>query len=57
MKPILVVRLYVIAKYRRNFEKLVDRVKEAGGNVVLSDFESVPKMNLEALTVPTVAWY
>ena len=49
MKPILVVRLYLTAKYRRNYQKLVDRVKGAGGNVVLSDFETVPKMNLETI--------
>jgi GMP synthase (glutamine-hydrolysing) A subunit len=42
VKQILVVRLYTIAKYRRNFEKLVDRVKEAGGNVALADFETLP---------------
>jgi GMP synthase (glutamine-hydrolysing) A subunit len=42
MKQILVVKLYTIAKYRRNFEKLVDRVKEAGGNVALADFETLP---------------
>ena len=49
MKPILVVRLYLTAKYRRNYQKLVDRVKEAGGDVVLSDFETLPKMDLEAI--------
>lgn len=49
MKQILVVRLYVIAKYRRNFEKLVDRVKEAGGNLALSDFETLPTMDPEVV--------
>ncbi len=49
MKPILVVRLYLTGKYRRNYQKLVDRVKEAGGDVVLSDFETLPKMDLEAI--------
>ena len=42
MEKILVVRLYMTAKYRRNFEKLVDRVKEAGADVALSDFETLP---------------
>jgi GMP synthase (glutamine-hydrolysing) A subunit len=45
VKQILVVRLYTIAKYRRNFEKLVERVREAGGDVALSDFEALPTMN------------
>jgi GMP synthase (glutamine-hydrolysing) A subunit len=49
VKEILVVRLYVIAKYRRNFEKLVDRVKEAGGNVVVSDFETLSTMDAEVI--------
>ena len=49
MKPILVVRLYLTAKYRRNYQKLVDRVKEAGGGVVPSDFESLPKMDPEVI--------
>ena len=49
MKPILVVGLYLTAKYRRNYQKLVDRIKEAGGNVVLSDFENLPQMDLEAI--------
>lgn len=49
MKKILVVRLYVIAKYRRNFEKLVDKVTLAGGNVTVSDFEQLPTMDAAVL--------
>jgi GMP synthase (glutamine-hydrolysing) A subunit len=45
LEKILVVRLYMNAKYRRNFDKLVDRVKEAGGNIALSDFETLPRMD------------
>jgi GMP synthase (glutamine-hydrolysing) len=49
MKQVLVVRLYLAAKYRRNFEKLVDRVKETGGNVALSDFEALPTLDPDAI--------
>jgi GMP synthase (glutamine-hydrolysing) len=49
VKPILVVRLYLAAKYRRNYQKLADRLKEAGADVVLSDFETLPKMDLETI--------
>lgn len=49
MQQILIVRLYTTAKYRRNFEKLVARVKEVGGNAATSDFESLPAMDPEAI--------
>jgi GMP synthase (glutamine-hydrolysing) len=49
VKQILVVRLYTIAKYRRNFEKLVDRVKETGRDVAVSDLETLPTMNPEVI--------
>jgi GMP synthase-like glutamine amidotransferase len=49
VKKILVVRLYVIAKYRRNFEKLVDQVTMAGGNVTVSDFEQLARMDAAVL--------
>jgi GMP synthase (glutamine-hydrolysing) len=49
VQQILVVRLYSTAKYSRNFEKLVARIKEVGGNVATSDFESFPTMNPEAI--------
>jgi GMP synthase-like glutamine amidotransferase len=42
LKQILVTRLYVNAKYNRNFERLVDRIKEAGGEVAVSDYATLP---------------
>jgi GMP synthase-like glutamine amidotransferase len=49
VKQILVVRLYVIAKYKRNFGKLVDKMREAGANVTVSDFQTLPTMDVEAI--------
>jgi GMP synthase (glutamine-hydrolysing) len=49
VKQILVVRLYTTVKYRRNFEKLVERVKDAGGDVAISDFETLPTTNPEVV--------
>lgn len=49
MQQILAVNLYTTSKYRRNFEKLVERVKEVGGNVAIADFESLPTMDPEAI--------
>ena len=49
MRQILVVRLYTSTKYRHNFQKLVDRVKEVGGNVAISDFEILPTMDPEVV--------
>jgi len=49
MKQVLVVRLYLAAKYKRNFEKLIDRVKETGGNVALSDFEALPTLDPDTI--------
>jgi len=39
----------MIAKHRRNFEKLVDKVTMAGGNVTVSDFEQLPTMDAAVL--------
>ncbi len=50
MQQILIVRLYTVPKFRRNFEKLVDRVKEIGVSVAVSDFESLPNMEPEAVS-------
>jgi GMP synthase (glutamine-hydrolysing) len=47
VNQVLVVSLYVGAKFRRNFEKLVSRVKEAGADVAVSDFEILPTMDAE----------
>jgi GMP synthase (glutamine-hydrolysing) len=49
MKQVLVVRLYVATKYKRNFEKLVDRIKEAGANVAVSDFVALSSMDSETI--------
>jgi GMP synthase (glutamine-hydrolysing) A subunit len=49
VQQILVVRLYTSTKNRRNFQKLVDRVKEVGGNVAISDFEILPTMEPEVV--------
>jgi GMP synthase-like glutamine amidotransferase len=49
VQQILVVRLYTSTKYRRNFQKLVDKVKEAGGNIATSDFEILPTMDPKAV--------
>jgi GMP synthase (glutamine-hydrolysing) len=44
LKQLLVVNLYLESKYKRNFDKLVTRVKEVAANTVESDFESLAKM-------------
>ena len=49
VQQILVVRLYTSAKFTRNFQKLVDRVKEVGGIVATSDFEILPTMDPDAV--------
>jgi GMP synthase (glutamine-hydrolysing) A subunit len=49
VQQILVVRLYTSTKFMRNFQKLVDRVKEVGGNVATSDLEILPTMEPEAV--------
>jgi GMP synthase (glutamine-hydrolysing) len=42
MKQVLVVDLYVDPKFKRQFKRLVNRIKEAGGNAATSEFESLP---------------
>ena len=49
MQQILVVKLYTSAKFTRNFQKLVDRVKEVGGVVATSDFERLPTMDPDSV--------
>jgi GMP synthase (glutamine-hydrolysing) len=49
VNQVLVVRLYTTAKYGRNFEKLVKRVREAGGDVRVSDFEVLPTISPEVI--------
>lgn len=44
MKQLLVVNLYFESKYKRNFDKLVTRVREVAADTVESDFESLAKM-------------
>ena len=47
MKPILIVSLYMTGKYKRNFAKLVERVKEAGGNASVTDYTALPSATWE----------
>ncbi len=49
MKQLLVVNLYLQSKYKRNFDRLVARIKEVGVEVAESDFESLTKKNPEAV--------
>ncbi len=50
MKQILVVNLFVdTAKFKRQFQKLLKQVQDAGGNVVASDFESVLNLAPESV--------
>lgn len=49
MKQLLVVDLHLESKYKRNFDKLVARIKEVGGETTESTFESLTKMNPEVL--------
>jgi GMP synthase-like glutamine amidotransferase len=50
VKKLLVVRLYIASKYKRNFEKLVEKVTNAGADVTVSDFERLPSMDAAVLS-------
>jgi len=51
LKQLLVVDLHLESKYKRNFDKLVTRIKEVGGLTAESDFESLTKMDPESLNL------
>ena len=45
LKQLLVVSLYLDSKFKRNFDRLVARVKEVGGNTAEANFEAFTNMN------------
>jgi GMP synthase (glutamine-hydrolysing) len=50
VKQVLVVNLYLDRKFKRRFQKLVDRIKELGGNTATSEFDSFPNTDPATLT-------